>query len=1013
MAAPLLLVHDDLATIALVRRTLVRAGHSVELATSTADALASASTLRPGLILLAPGVEAGRGPALLQELAARPDTAAIPVLLLGRTVEGFHGPVLAAPFRSETLLRAVDQVLAAAPPPPEPVEPPLDLLSPETMELDWSLAEPEVPPLPELTRELAVPLPSFGDSPPLEPFDAGPLLEPDPESEPMPSPEDEPILEAPDEPLTFPPREASPEDETTGEFTFDAAEASPGEQPPEPFFSEESEPEALDSSPGTGGTDSEGLEPQAPELAADDASDVLADGVLDTSNISEDTAPMLAVAAGAWSAATQDRLSRRGHDASHAAALLEDIASEARAREDEARQARETAVEEQRRRMAAEAEAEHRSREARESSAAAMAARIDAEEARAQADVARAAVARVEAAREELIRELEARRRGEEEERRHRAEAEARAASEAAEARRLEGEARRLEAEAEAERGRADAARAEVEAAQASGAAEAELLATALREEAARRAEELEVQVGLREQAESRAAEEAAARGRAESEVARARAEFRRASEQGQALEREASELAERLAGEERAAAEARRQAERILVAEREAADGLRRELAHARSESRRVAEELEAARQQASEVERRLQTLEMAHQEAEATARARQDEAFRARQEAEAARREVEVRLRAEEDRATRAALAQVEAETVEAARRERERARWTVADAGRVTLEDLALLLFRLEAGRSTARLELRAADALRILWLEEGIIASAASSVSTESLLDHALRDGLVDAAAERELRLLRLSEDQLLEALLQRRWVTEAELVPFLQRVTEARALEAFSEPVSFYRLNPDTPPPAGRRAAVRPLSALAAEGVRRGLLPEDVERLVPSFRAVPRSLHPVDPVALGLQDRERRLLDAIDGQRTVQALLLASGVAREAGRRALAVAVALGWVGLQPPAEGEAEAETAELAVARLEARWSQVEDADYFAVLGLPRSAGSDEVARAFSRLSAEYDPLRWSGHPDPRVQARAERMQSLLSEAAQALTDDSLRTAYARSLGD
>jgi len=983
VAAPLLLVHDDLATIALVRRTLVRAGHAVELATSTADALASASMLRPSLILLAPGVEGGRGPALLQELAARPDTADLPVLLLGRAVEGFHGPVLPAPFRAETVLKAVDQALAAAPPPSPPAEAPLTLAAPETMELDWSQVEPEVPALSELTRELAVPLPSFGDAPTPEPFDAGPLLEPDPESELNPSAEDEPLLEAAEEPPAPPPIEMPDEDLVTGEFSFEGA--APG-----------GEPLSLEAP----------LEVPAdelPSLESGSAAVAPTEEMAAESGMSEDTAPVLAVAAGAWAAATEDRLSPRGRDASHAAALLEDIASEARAREDEARSAQHQALEEQRRRMAAEAEAESRAREARESSAAAMAARIDAEEARAQADVARAAMAAAAAARDELARELEGRRRSEEEERRLRTDAEVRAATEAAEARRLEAEARRLEAEAEIERQRAEAA---LQAAQASGAAEAELLATALREEAARRAEELEVQVQLREQAEARAAEEAAARARAEAEVLRA-------SEQGQALEREASELAERLAGEERAAAETRRQAERALIAEREGADELRRELAHARSESRRVSEELEAVLARAGEAELRLQSLESAHQEAQAEARSRHGEVLQARQEAEAVRREMEARMRAEEERQLHAAQAQAETEAAEAARRERERARWTVADAGRVTLEDLATLLFRLEEGRATARLELRAADALRVLWVEEGVLAAAASSVSTESLLDHALRDGLLDAAAERELRLLRLSDEQLLQALVQRRWLTEAELVSFLQRVTEARALEAFSEPVSFYRLNADTPPPEGRRAAVRSLSALAAEGVRRGLPPEDVERLVPSFRSVPRSLHPVDPTALGLQDRERRLLDAIDGQRTVQALLLASGVAREPGRRALAVAVALGWVALQAPSDAEAEAETAELAVARLEARWSQVEDADYFTVLGLPRSAGSDEVARAFARLSAEYDPLRWAGHPDPRVQARAERMQSLLSEAAAALGEDSLRKAYARSLGE
>ena len=239
------------------------------------------------------------------------------------------------------------------------------------------------------------------------------------------------------------------------------------------------------------------------------------------------------------------------------------------------------------------------------------------------------------------------------------------------------------------------------------------------------------------------------------------------------------------------------------------------------------------------------------------------------------------------------------------------------------------------------------------------------------------------------------------------------MTDAELVPFLQRLTEARALEAFSEPVSFYRLSADTPPPEGKHAAVRPLSALAAEGVRRGLPSEDVDRLVPSLRAVPRLLRRLDAQAFGLGDRDRRVLEAVDGERTVQQLLLATGASRDAGKKTLAVAVALGWVELRPPSREEAQAETVEVAAARLEARWAQVEDADYFTVLGLPRSAGPDEVTRAFARLSAEYDPLRWSGHPDPRVQARAERMQALLSEAARALSDDGLRTSYARSLGE
>ena len=909
MASPLLLVHDDLATIALVRRTLVRAGHSVELATSTADALTAAGTLQPALVLLAPGVENGRGAALLHELASRRETSHIPILLLGRMVDGHRGSVLPTPFRSETLLRAVDEALAADPEADEPLTDtfgtapsiPVDA-GPETVDLDWQPPADPIP-QPELEPEAVAPVDH------LEAFDAGPLLEAEPDAE-LELPGDDELLHGAEEPA-----------------------------------------------------------PLVPGLPVD----------------LENTAPMLAVAAGAWSATTDDHLAPLGRPGSSASALLEDIASEARARQDEARAAQEAMAEEQRLRQEAEARSETREREAREALSKAMAARIDAEDARAETEAARTAQREAESAAADLKRALE-------EERRN-----------------------------------ASETRAALESIQATGSAEAELLAQTLRdaEERAEAATNARLELEARSQAElDRLAGEL--RTQAE-ELEQLRAEVAEAagsgavmSETNQALEREAAELAERLAAEERASAEARRQAEAWLLGEREQADGLRRELLELKMEVRRVREEMDQGRERMAEAEIRVAQQSAARADAEDLARAASEEATRARAEVERARAETDqvrleadARLRAEEERRTTLARAEAEAEAADAARRSAERARWAVADAGRVTLEDLAALLFKLEGGRATARLELRAADALRVLWLEEGAIASAASTVSTESILDHALRDGLLDPAAERELRILRLGEQELLEEMLRRKLVTDSEMVPFLQRVTEARALEAFSEPVSFYRLSADTPPPEGRRAAVRSLSALAAEGVRRGLPAEEVDRLVPSLRSTPRLLRRLDGQALGLGDRERRLLDAIDGERTIQQLLISLGVSRDAGRKAMAVAAALGWVELRPPSQEEARAETVEVAAQRLEARWAQVEDADYFTVLGLPRNAGTDEVTRAFARLSAEYDPLRWSGHPDPRVQARAERMQSLLSEAARALSDDTLRSAYARSLGE
>src|SRR5208282_1671179 len=86
---------------------------------------------------------------------------------------------------------------------------------------------------------------------------------------------------------------------------------------------------------------------------------------------------------------------------------------------------------------------------------------------------------------------------------------------------------------------------------------------------------------------------------------------------------------------------------------------------------------------------------------------------------------------------------------------------------------------------------------------------------------------------------------------------------------------------------------------------------------------------------------------------------------------------------------------------------------RLQQKWTAAEEADYFSVLGLPRTAGTEEVQRAHARLAAEFHPLRYAGHPDPEVPARAARLATLLDEAAAALGDERLRVAYARSLVD
>src|SRR5579863_4499258 len=114
MAAPVLLVHDDISAIASVRRLLAREGYEVVLATSAADALIAFGHYLPGLIVLAPSVEGGRGRVVLEELAQHPDSPLARVLLLGETVPGFGAPVVPLPLDGATFLQHVQELFRAS-----------------------------------------------------------------------------------------------------------------------------------------------------------------------------------------------------------------------------------------------------------------------------------------------------------------------------------------------------------------------------------------------------------------------------------------------------------------------------------------------------------------------------------------------------------------------------------------------------------------------------------------------------------------------------------------------------------------------------------------------------------------------------------------------------------------------------------------------------------------------------------------------------------------------------------
>ncbi|MCA2981981.1 MAG: DnaJ domain-containing protein [Myxococcaceae bacterium] len=332
-----------------------------------------------------------------------------------------------------------------------------------------------------------------------------------------------------------------------------------------------------------------------------------------------------------------------------------------------------------------------------------------------------------------------------------------------------------------------------------------------------------------------------------------------------------------------------------------------------------------------------------------------------------------------------------------------------------GTVSLEQLAGLVATLVATEADVRLELGVRGGTRTLWFKRGALHGAESSFDHESLVDRARRDGLIDARQEADLRLLRTATtSEQLEAMKGRGFLREVETVPLLQRATEHIALEAFGEESTQYRLSDEPPSTSVLLVAVpRATLPLVAEALRRAV-PADtlLERLGGAEAVCVPTDSALDLRALGFTDRERKMLSWADGEATVEDLALASGLKSEASFRALLVARLLGVIEVRPPAK-PTPAPSGDLDVRRLEAKYDEVQDADYFTILGLTRGASGDEVERAYRRLSEEFDPLKYSGHPDASLQQRAQVVSSLLEEAARALEDERRRVEYARHLLD
>lgn len=1025
MAPPVLLVADDLSTIASVKRVLGREGYEVILATSAADAVIAWGHHLPGLVIVQPSVESDRGGVLLEELRQHPDAQLLHVVLLGESIPGFGYHVEPLPIDPDQFAKTVQSQMRASedgaewtvsepatettpatvPPTLDEPEPwratrppsatPADSM-PQTQELlgsDSDGAEPgpdesdPTPPDPPTGELEAAPEPHpphasnsvmtrlFGDLPALEDE-----LHRDVEAQAMASVESSlPPMATDDEELQRLEDDVRAEAARRRAAREALSSSGSGIFSPPPVQPVDDEAPSIDDSapahetsfadlgttPPDGSTDPTATPPppaQAPLFSAPDpatAREVLARAeaiALESRAVSE-SQRQTADAERRRAESELDGLKRR---AEHAESLVR--------REREARAAVEDQLEqlrEESKTLTEQLEAERVDSQQR-FAADLEAVNTQAEERRvAQEEELSARIAELERALDETSRALE--------------QSQASLAT-----------AEQHLADAEDALGAANATAIE-------RAAERESLLSSLTHEqdAARKAEERATRLDAEQLSLTKDLRDV----RSQLELAGGKVkelttqlDDERLGKMG--VEEQREELASKLENAVAQAVEAKGEAEAAmkLAAEVEGAlSVMKGELESARTDLDDTRKALDSERARAANLAIDLtgakETLE--------TQRARADEAE---------------------------ALAQLSTERLKALEHRQVmnlalpgRRALGLPRTGSVSLEQLAHLVSTLVAAQADVRLELGVRGGTRTLWFKKGALHGAESSFDHESLIDRARRDGLIDARQEGDLRLMRTATgSEQLEAMKARGYLREIETVPLLQRATEAVALEAFSEDTTQYRLS-DEPPGVSVLLVAVPRSTLPllAEALRRAV-PVDalLETLGGAEAVCVATDNDVDLRAMGFTDKERKMLSWVDGEASVEDLTLAAGLKQETSFRALVVAKLLGVIEVKPP-EKPAPAVSGDLDVRRLDAKYDEVQDADYFSILGLTRAASGDDVQRAFRRLSEEFDPIKYTGHPDASLQQRAQVVSTLIEEAARALEDERRRAEYARHLLD
>jgi DNA-binding NarL/FixJ family response regulator len=373
---------------------------------------------------------------------------------------------------------------------------------------------------------------------------------------------------------------------------------------------------------------------------------------------------------------------------------------------------------------------------------------------------------------------------------------------------------------------------------------------------------------------------------------------------------------------------------------------------------------------------------------------------------------------------------------------------------DEGDLATTDVATLFATLHAAGFSGAVTLLRGDGDKTLYFDAGLPVAARSTFAHDRLPDMLFREGVISREQHAKVRDLASGGRGVAQKLIAEGLLKSSELFATLRRHAEEILFSCFGWERGRYRLSHVEPPAEERvRLGSHPW-ALFVEGVRRKY---GLERLVELVGPPETVLTPTTLLARALEDGaftapERARAELIDGERSLAELSLGAVGAPLGEAELYAVAWALVAIGAARAGDAETQPGVGVRAVPtlvtspygntpdnaidrrtrarpterardrdadraidkeRVIAKRAQVQDGDYFAILGLGRDASSREVARAFERLKREFAPERFA---DPLRQELSDALAEIgevLDEAHRVLADDAVRASYRSRLPD